>query len=388
VSGDRVEAGLRDSLLSDLHGQPVICIKDNRIEALNKSARSLFGFDPTGRHVSDAFDEKSAKKIARLLSSRSNAARTELQIEHTEAPPSLVSFTVARASDGDLFLIGLSQGVTYPEAVGQQLLVAIEDLTALLRRVGREMHDVEAAKASLERIESLREVFVAALAHDLRSPLQAVLLAEKLLEEAEGDARLEHIERHRKVVERNIRSALDLVDSVVAAARLDAANPELRIEKIQITEVARQWVDALAPTAVSADVSLRVIGAADLPDVHADPIALGEVFSNLLSNAIRHSPHGGEVTVETAKQEEQLVCCVADKGPGIPLSDRSKIFDKFFQGHSSPGMSGLGLYISRRIVELHGGRIWVEDNTPHGSRFVFTMPITQDPKSRSTNKIA
>lgn len=377
MTGDKEQPYLRQNLLSDGHGIPVIWIARDRIQGLNEPAKTLFGYDPVGREVSAVLDERSTKKVERLASSLQTAARAELQIERPGAPPNAASFAVIRDGNVGLVLIGTSQGATYPEKAGEQLLSAVQDLAASLRRMGREVRDAKAAKESLEKIESLREVFVAALAHDLRSPLNAILLAEQVLETAACGDSVEDMTWHRKLVERNVRLALEIVDSVVSATRLDAARPALSTEKVQLGEVARRWRDALASVASSAEVSLSLIEEG-LTDVRGDPVRLGEVFSNLLSNAIRHSPPGGRVTVEMSERGEELLCCVADQGGGIPSTMRDTLFEKFSQGDSATGVSGLGLYICRRIVELHGGRIWVEDNEPRGSRFVFALPLLRN----------
>lgn len=372
MTGASVDSDLRNGLLSDEHGIPVMWILEDRIRQLNEPARQLLGRAGTGRSLDEFLDARSAMKIARVLSSGSTAARTELQIEQPGSPPTLVSFAVIRDGHAGHFLIGLSQGVTYSEPAGQQLLATTSELTESLRRLGREMHTVRAAKETLERIGNLRDGFVTAFAHDLRSPLNAMLLA-ATLPETDEQMRAEQAIGLRQIMERNIRLALELVDSIVTVSQIDAADLQLRKDQVRLIDVARRWTDALMPVASSADVSLQVTGDSTAT-VYGDTVRLGEVFSNLLSNALRHSPPGGCVTIEISKRGAESICCVADQGEGVPTAMRTSIFDKFSQGSNSVGLSGLGLYIARRIVDLHGGKIWVEDNAPRGSRFVFSLP--------------
>jgi signal transduction histidine kinase len=101
---------------------------------------------------------------------------------------------------------------------------------------------------------------------------------------------------------------------------------------------------------------------------------LEQVLTNLLTHAIRHSPRGARIDVAVAARGTEALCEVADRGPGVPATDREHIFDRFVQREGTRGSIGLGLYICRKIVDLHGGRIWVEDNPDGGARFVFRIP--------------
>lgn len=371
VTGNSTRDDLRDALLSDRHGQPAIWITDGMITDLNEAAKRLLGIDAAGRAFFEFLDEQSKKKFERLLAAGSAATRTELQIEHGGSPLTLAAFLVLRAGDSGLALIGLSQGISYPETMGQRLLSASADLTASLRQLWREVHDIRAAKEALEKIDDLRNGFLTALAHDMRTPLDAVLLEETLLESEGGDN--QQIASHRTVVERNVLLALQLIDSVVSAARIDTENPELNKQKLRLVDIARQWCDALTSVARAAEVTLQLVEH-NSAQVDGDAVRLGEVVSNLLSNAIRHSPAGGLVSIEISQRGNEVYCSVADQGDGIPPAVRASIFEKFAQGGSPRGVSGMGLYVARRIVELHGGRIWLDDNVACGSRFVFCMP--------------
>ncbi len=128
------------------------------------------------------------------------------------------------------------------------------------------------------------------------------------------------------------------------------------------------------------------------PEVFADPERIYQVWSNLLSNALKFTPAGGEVVLEVRERAGELECSVRDSGPGIPPEDMSRIFGEFEQVHQTglfvrgPRGTGLGLAISKKIVEDHGGRIWVESGGARGSRFVFTIPVHRKRKGRAESK--
>ena len=115
-----------------------------------------------------------------------------------------------------------------------------------------------------------------------------------------------------------------------------------------------------------------------LPKIEGDRDKLHQVLTNLIQNAVKFTPRDGKVWVETRVRDDGfLECCVADTGCGIPLDEIDKVFDKFFRGESVPADArgaGLGLAITKTLVELHGGRIWVESTPGEGSRFFFTLP--------------
>lgn len=377
---DRLQAGL----LSDAYDQPVLVIRDGIVQSANRQATQLLGANVTGAPVTSLFDDRSASKIERLVSKQGLApASSELQIQRSGMPPELVRFTLIPLASRSAVLVGARRGAAYSEQVGLQLMSANEELAILLRRLAQQANAADAARQALEKIDSVRELFIAALAHDLRSPLNAVLLSTRAVRECARTARPVDIEQHAAVVERNVRRMLDLVDSLLLAARLDVAEPKLSTDSVRLDELAREAVESMLPIAENAGVRINLhIDAA--VSVRGDRVRLGEVLSNLLANAIRHSPQQGWIDLEVSTRESNAMCVIADQGRGVPVPDRERIFERFSQGSGLRGTTGLGLYICRRIVELHGGRIWVEGNLPAGARFVFTLQLAQDARTDET----
>ena len=135
---------------------------------------------------------------------------------------------------------------------------------------------------------------------------------------------------------------------------------------------------------MTAGIFLRLQADADLPLIPVDRDRINQVFDNLLGNAIKFSPRGGTITIEVVNAGEMIRLSVLDTGVGIPIDKLDRVFDRFYQVDGSAtrrfGGAGLGLAIARRIVEAHGGRIWVESEVGQGSAFRFTLPKTQAPR--------
>lgn len=374
AGGEHPPQPLRAGLLSDAHGQVVFTVRDGVVRAANKVAIRLLGAGAIGRPVSELFDAASVAKIRRITASGSAAAATELQLVAGSGPPQAMRCAVVAAGDYEFCFIAQPPGVFYPEEFGARLMAANEETTRLLRELSRDMRSARMARDSLQQIGGLRDLFIAALAHDIRAPLNAILLTEAVLRKTAGTVQPHDLERHAMQVERSARSIVELVDTVLLAARLDSPDSHLTRQMLQLDEIVLEWVETLTPVANQAEIGLDVSLRAT-PKVDGDRVRLGEVVSNLLTNAIRHCPRHGLVHVEIATVDGRAVCTVTDAGPGVPQEMRETIFEKFTQGASARGTTGLGLYIARRIIELHGGRIWVEDNQPSGARFVFDLPL-------------
>jgi signal transduction histidine kinase len=171
-----------------------------------------------------------------------------------------------------------------------------------------------------------------------------------------------------------------MVSDLLDLTRIEAGRIELLPQELSLADVVGDAIDGLRHVAAARQVRVNV----DLPPcpaVWADPDKVHQVVTNLLENAIKFSPPGGEVTVTAGAHGTGLVrLVIEDTGPGIPPAERERVFDKFYQvgrveGERLPG-TGLGLTIARHLVELHGGRIWVDDVPGGGAAFVVLLPPT------------
>jgi two-component system sensor histidine kinase KdpD len=229
---------------------------------------------------------------------------------------------------------------------------------------------------SLE-LSRLRSEFVNTASHQLRAPLRSVALQLELLHAELADrlppAELEPLETARETTARLMTLAGELLD----LARLEAGAVELHKQALSVREIIQPAVAELRPLADQGGLDLGIEIPDGLPDVSADAAHVGAVVTNLLANAIRHTPPGGTVVVSADDMGEFVQVSVADNGAGIPLEEQAGLFERFTRVSVARGEggSGLGLAIAREIVRAHGGTIWVDSGPGPGSVFSFTLPV-------------
>jgi signal transduction histidine kinase len=227
------------------------------------------------------------------------------------------------------------------------------------------LHTAEAAVAA-------RDDMLGVVAHDLRSPLAAISMKAGLIRRS-GD---------REVAIRQARSIEDvaermesLIQTLLEAASIEAGRLPVSPSPTSVRSLLDDVVDVFGSQAAARSVGLSV--RLDDPDlqVMADPERVDQVLSNLVGNALKFTPAGGQVVIAASKQDGQVRFAVVDDGPGVPSDDAKRVFDRFWQAERRGGRgSGLGLYIARGIVEAHQGRIWVDSEPGSGAAFCFTLP--------------
>jgi signal transduction histidine kinase/HAMP domain-containing protein len=247
-------------------------------------------------------------------------------------------------------------------------------------RLFRELHEKSLQVAIESRHKSQ---FVANMSHELRTPLNAILgYTELVLDGIYGEIppRMNGIMERVQV---NGRHLLGLINDVLDLAKMEAGQLHLEMAGYAMRDVVRGVLEALEPLAGEKRIALTGEVAAGLPPGWGDERRVAQVLLNLAGNAIKFTD-AGEVCIRASMADESLLVAVRDTGPGIPESDREKIFDEFHQADSSSvrrkGGTGLGLSIAKRIVEMHGGSIWVESAPGAGSTFSFTLPTSKAKK--------
>lgn len=228
----------------------------------------------------------------------------------------------------------------------------------------------------LYRFDQLKNDLVSTVAHEFRTPLTSLRMAIHLcLEQSVGpltDKQSDLLYAARDDCERLQR----IVDELLDLARIQGGRMQLLRRHVAPRVLVKDAADAQRSVAAEHHVDLSTEVAPALPDLNVDPDRLQLVFTNLLSNAIRHSPAGAAVHIRSALANGAVRFEISDEGPGIPAEQRAAIFEKFAQGARSPGGAGLGLSIAREIVSAHGGQIGVESEVGRGSTFWFTVPAT------------
>lgn len=273
-----------------------------------------------------------------------------------------------------------------------------EELLARIKnqlRIHRQEQELEAKAAQLQELYSKLEVtntdlrelslrkseFVSIVSHDLRTPLAAVSgFVDNLMDEIAGPL----TEKQRRYLDRiksNIGRLVRMINDLLDLSNIEAGTVRLNAKNFPITDLAETVVDNLQGLAREKAVSLHAAAADRDLLVHGDPDKLTQVLTNLVQNACKFTPGGGEVRVDITADEAGFVrVCVDDTGCGISPEEAARVFDKFYRGAASHGEArgaGLGLAIAKHFVELHQGRIWVDSLPGQGSRFSFTIPATQ-----------
>jgi signal transduction histidine kinase len=220
--------------------------------------------------------------------------------------------------------------------------------------------------------------FLANMSHEIRTPLNAIIgFSEVLLAEMFGKIN----EKQRSYLDDVVSSGkhlLALINDMLDLAKVEAGYSELERSEFAFAEIVESTVILVRERAVRSGVRLVADVSPALVRVVADQRKVKQVMLNLLINAVKFTPEGGSVTVSARRNADVVEVAVRDTGVGIAPEDRAWIFEEFQQARSYPGRStegtGLGLTLSKRFVELHGGRIWVESDLGKGSVFTFTLP--------------
>ena len=228
--------------------------------------------------------------------------------------------------------------------------------------------------AQLVELDRLKDEFVSSVSHELRTPLTSISGYVELLLEGEED---EEKRDHLAIVDRNARRLLNLVSDLLFTARLQDGRLEVEHERVDVAELVSQTVASARPRAESAHVAL-MSELGDVPAIDGEPVRLAQLLDNLVSNAIKFTPAGGRVLVSLT-HHDALVCIeVSDTGIGIPEEEREHLFQRFFRSQTALERqiqgTGLGLYISKAIVESHGGRIGVRSGEGGGTTFYVELP--------------
>jgi signal transduction histidine kinase len=258
----------------------------------------------------------------------------------------------------------------------------------LLRRVDRERTSALAARREAEvaqrllsfqneqlrQLDRLKDEFVSSVSHELRTPLTSITgYVELLLEEEPTAQRREYL----RVIERSADRLLGLVSDLLFAARLQEGRLELEREPVDVVRLVTEAVEEARPRAESAGIGLAARCDGPLT-VEGEPARLAQLLDNLVSNAIKFTPEGGHVAVDAAAHDGVVRIDVSDSGIGISADDRERLFERFFRSQSALERqiqgTGLGLYISKAIVEAHGGRIGVSSTEGEGTTFAVEIP--------------
>jgi signal transduction histidine kinase len=263
-------------------------------------------------------------------------------------------------------VLGVIALVSSSACYGAPDLMIAEDLA---RRAALSIENARLYRAAREAIQS-RDDVLAVVAHDLRNPLNAILLNTALLHEPGRDA-----SRVSATIDRAARRMDRLIQDLLDVARIESGRLTVERDCVSTAKLLADIVETQRAQVAALAIDLELSMPATLPDVWADRDRVSQIFENLIGNAARFTPRGGLITVGASTRDAEVLFWVADTGTGIPPEHQAHVFDRFWQGRSMRrGGAGLGLPIVKGFVEAHGGRIWLESVLGRGTTFFFTLP--------------
>ncbi len=343
--------------------------------------------------LQDKWRQSAKLKVGEGISGRVAATATPIYVPDARSLPDFIFFDpVVRSllvvplmvKDRVIGTLAIDQAV--PDAfqkdderllviAAAQAAVAIEN-AQLYAALKERADELEKAYKELQELDKLKDELVQNVSHELRTPLTFIKgYVELMLEQDMGP--LNEVQRESLAIVAEKTNALTrLVSDIIFLQQIERESLDLAPHNLH--DVALMALHSCEITAANAGISLRLDAPDTVPPIDIDRDRINQVFDNLLGNAIKFSPRGGTITIGVEDMGDRLRLSVADMGVGIPADKLNRVFERFYQVDGSAtrrfGGAGLGLAIAKRIVESHGGEIWVESEMGHGSRFVFTLP--------------
>ena len=348
--------------------------------------RATYGMDQglidalTQRHI--GLDDPN---VASALAQREPTQVADLK----EAAPSAVNDIILRAGYRALMVAPLLRGedivgmlVVRRRTPGEfaentvDIIKTFAAQSALAIQNARLFHEIEDNSRQLEEASQHKSQFLANMSHELRTPLNAILGYTELM--ADG-AYGEPSEKMLGIL--TGRHLLGLINDVLDLSKIEAGQLELELSDYSVQDIAQAVRSTLEPLAADKKLAFKVETPSELPPGHGDGRRLTQVLINLVGNAIKFTD-AGEVAIKAEANNGSFHVSVRDTGPGISAADQTKLFQEFQQADNAitkkKGGTRLGLAISKRIIEMHGGKIWVESQPGQGWTFAFTLPVIVD----------
>ncbi len=332
----------------------------------NKFAHQLIGKNIVGKNFSDfIFSPPSLNKLA-----KSADQEHLLNITTRTGLPQTYYFHFYNHDDKILAFGGAN--LDEVENLRQQLLSANSELTNLTR----ELHK---ANAELEKLNQLKNQFLGMAAHDLRKPVGAILnFSEFLIDEAADKLTDEH-KQFLSIINSSSEFMAKIINDFLDVAMIESGKFEIEKQASDLLILLEKSLKVNEVHAKKKQIDLQFQIENQLPEISIDPSKIEQIFNNIVSNAIEHSEEGATVNIKIKKDDNTVIVSIKDQGDGIPKETLSQMFKPFGKaGTKKTGgekSHGLGLAIAQKIVEAHGGKIWVESKLGIGSTFYFSLPI-------------
>lgn len=236
------------------------------------------------------------------------------------------------------------------------------------------LHDITLEK----KIGQMKEDFTNMMVHELRAPLTSVKVSAELLAKSEATLKPEQKKQLLELIDQQSKSLLDEVSTILDAAKLESGRFTINKQPVDLMDVIKEKMNIFGPIAHEKKVKLIIAIPEALPQIACDKQYIARVIQNLLSNSMKFTPENGTITLTARRRDQDIEIMVSDTGPGIPKEKQAQLFNRFSQvGSASMNHqgSGLGLFISKGIIEAHGGTISLTSEVGHGTTFTFTLPL-------------
>ncbi len=361
---------------------------DGKIMLLNEAAERMFGYsrgELLGSNVENLVPAAMRGGHAQHRASYASHPKTRpmgtgLELQGQRKDGSLFPVEISLSPnwiEGSLHVIASVRDITERKHVEGRIQALREQYTAELTAKNEQL---EARNQEVERANRLKNEFLASMSHELRTPLHTIIgFSELLTEQLEGPLNQKQ-QRFVGHILQDARHLLELINEILDISKIESGRVELKREEFDFGQCIDEVLAGIQQHAAAKNIRLENRNSFST-NLYADRLRIKEVFYNLLNNAVKFTPEGGRVWVESTADDKHLQVLVCDTGIGIAENEQSAIFDKFYQienamGHAREG-TGLGLAITKHLVEIHQGSISLESRPGQGSKFKVTFPLGQ-----------
>lgn len=354
---------VQGELLDLAHDAIIVRSAEGMIASWNRGAELMYGWSK---------EEAIGRNIHALLTTEFPATLSQIQHDISERGSWHGTLTHTRR-DGSRVTVASSWTTRRSP----------EDGPGIVLEINQDITEIRRAERALKEADRQKDEFLATLSHELRTPLTAVLGWARLIQKNPSDAKTVH--EGISVIARNAKVQVDLIADLLDMSRIISGKIRLEIEDVQLPVIIQAAIDSVRQAADAKTITIETVLDPITEPIRGDPSRLQQVIWNLLTNAVKFTPHGGRIQIAVAQHESQAQISVSDTGQGIPAAFLPFVFERFRQADSSAarihGGLGLGLAIVKQLVELHGGRIRAESpGEDQGSTFTVELPLAKTPR--------
>lgn len=390
-----------NNILNDSADMIITTDITGKIVEFNKGSERILGYtkdEVVGRDMSGFYqDSQERENILMFLDREDHVSNYETRLMTKDGKPIDISLTIShiRNNKGDIIgTVGISKDITEDKRIRKELESKNSELKELNenleKRILERTMQIEKVNKELERSNKLKSHFIASMSHELRTPLNSIIgFSDILLSGAFGGLN-EKQTRYVTNVLNSGKHLLQLINSILDLARIEAGKMHIEYNQFIVASIVDEVINIIQPMTHKKDISLNLENNVDKLVITADEVMFKQILYNLLTNAIKFTNNNGKVSVslkmaEDLGEKEVLRVSVIDTGIGIKSEDRERIFGQFEQAEGAKskehGGLGLGLALTKSLVEMHGGKIYLESEIGRGSEFSFVIPVKKKVKN-------